>query len=167
MPATYSIQQWARQALTGDTTSSSPSDGQLGPLILSVKREAKLANPCIGSDPDTALVGDDLEAWTEWIGHLAAERFAKTTAGRALMAAGKTIVKLGPVTKEVQNGGEATTTGDLLWLGNKARAQITCIREAIVAANGQDGGLFRLAGRRRAIGEATQLERAMLGEGRE
>lgn len=166
--ATYTIEEWARYYLTGDTASSSPTDGQFGPMILSVKSELIAGNPCIGEDPDTELTGADEEAWTEWVGAVVAGRYAGTPMGRTLVApSAKTVVKIGPVTKESSNatGGAILTVADMLRAGQAARARIACIRAAIAEGNQNGAGLFALAGRRRAIGEVTTLEGQMLGEG--
>ena len=172
MPATYSIEQWARFALTGEMGAAAPADPALAPLIASVKAQVIPGHPCLGDDPDTDLTGDDLEAWTEWIGYAVAARYAGTPAGRALIApATKTVVTMGPVKKETSNStgtAASLTPADMLRAGQTARARIACIREGIVEANGDaSASLFQLAGRRRAIGEATVLERQMLNEGAE
>jgi hypothetical protein len=164
MAAAYSIEQWARFALTGDPASATPSDPQLAMVKSSVRRQLIEQYPCIGSDPDNNLTGDDLEAWTEWAGYEVAARYVVTPAGRIFAkASGGTVrEKSGRVEISRAEPKSQDAQADYLTMASSARSRITCIASAIRASNG--GGMTALPGRRRATGQpATVAGMALAG----
>ena len=146
--ATYTMQGWARFALTGGTLTG-PSNETLALLVLSVTRELTLAFPCVGATPETTLTGGDLAAWNEWSGYLIAAKFLLSPAGKPFVSS-VTEIKAGPVTKRMGSStGAAEQAADFRKNALAARNTIACIRAGF--ASTRPSASLRLAGYRRAI----------------
>lgn len=170
MDPTYSIEKWARFALTGDMASATPADPQLAPVVASVTAQLAAANPCIGEDPLTYLTSQsDLDAFAEWAGYMVASRYITSPAGALLSgASGGTVkVKIGPVERTRKDVDAKVSAAGYLREGMSARLRISCIREAVGTANRNgENDILDVAGRRRTIGTDNTVEGGLLGSGR-
>lgn len=162
----YTIEEWARFALTGDMASSAPGDPALAPIVASVTAELVAANPCIGEEPLTDLTTQaDLDAFSEWAGYMVAARYITSPAGATLSGAsgGVIEVKIGPVTRKRKDADPKVSAAGYRREGMSARLRISCIREAVA---GTDYNVLDVAGRRRSIGTDGTIEGGLLGLGR-
>jgi hypothetical protein len=154
---------WARKALTGSGESTTPTGGELDPVLAIADALLQSRYPCVGTTPWEDLTGTELTGWAQAVGYQAAAQELRGAQG-ASYARLITEQKQGTVTKKWATGQQAdpqSLAKSAEKLSGQGLSLIACIREGRAAAN--DGQLFSVAGRRKLIGSQHTIEGRVLG----